>query len=454
MITTFLTSKSQILVKNNESYEGDSMTSETTESPTSLHPIDPKTICKRAVDIVTRLQKAGYQAYLVGGCVRDLLLGQQPKDFDIATSARPEEVRKLFSSCRLIGRRFRLAHIYYGREYYEVATFRAPHDDSKHGQVDGEGRITHDNVYGTIEEDVWRRDFTINALFYDPVTNEVIDYVNGLQDLEERRIRFIGDPEARFREDPVRILRAIRFAAKLQFNIDPITERLLEPSASLLDNVAPARLFDEVLKLLHSGYGWPTFLMLQKYDILPFILPITDDSLHAHESGRFAKLVQASLQNTDRRIQEGLSVMPPFLFSVLLWDKVQVVSQQIKDEGFPEMQALQIAASEVLAEQVDFTAIPRRLSNITREIWALQKRFHYRDMRRASTLMHNNRFRAAYDFLCLRAHAGEDVQEDADWWTNFQKMNADERGSICERSPRRRHNPRHRRRRSNTRKRS
>lgn len=430
------------------------MTSSTTESPTSLHPINPKTLCKRSLDIISRLQNAGYQAYLVGGCVRDLLLGKTPKDFDIATSARPEEVRKLFSSCRLIGRRFRLAHIYYGRDYFEVATFRAPHDNSQHGQTDEEGRIIHDNVYGTLEEDVWRRDFTINALFYDPITNEVIDYVNGLQDLEERCIRMIGDPESRFREDPVRMLRAIRFAAKLEFEIDPATRRLIEPLAPLLDNVAPARLFDEVLKLLHSGYGWSTFLMLQKYDILPFILPITDDSLHDDESGQFARLVQASLKNTDRRIREGLSVMPPFLFAVLLWNKVQEVSAQVKEEGYPEMQALQIAASEVLAEQVDFTAIPRRFSNITREIWALQKRFHYRDLRRASTLMHNNRFRAAYDFLCLRANSGEQVQEDADWWTNFQKLNADERGSICERPSRRRHTPRHRRRHSNARKRS
>ncbi|MCB1638276.1 MAG: polynucleotide adenylyltransferase PcnB, partial [Thiothrix sp.] len=230
--------------------------------PASEHNIDPDSIDPRSRDIIKRLQKAGYQAYLVGGCVRDLLLGHQPKDFDIATSAHPEQVRKLFSSCRLIGRRFRLAHIYYGRDYIEVATFRAPHDTGQQGSVDAQGRIIHDNVYGTLEEDVWRRDFTINALFYDPISGDVLDYVDGLADLRARRLRLIGDPQVRYREDPVRMIRALRFAAKLDCTLDGATGHLIRPMANLLDAVAPARLFDELLKLLHGGYGFRSLQLL------------------------------------------------------------------------------------------------------------------------------------------------------------------------------------------------
>ena len=429
--------------------EDDVMIEQTMDLPVSLHPISADKICKRSFEVVQRLQQAGHQAYLVGGCVRDLLLGQTPKDFDIATSAHPEQVRRLFSSCRLIGRRFRLAHIYFGRDYIEVATFRAPHDSGAQGQgqVNDDGRITHDNVYGTLEEDVWRRDFTINALFYDPIQNEILDYVGGLRDLEERCIRLIGDPENRFREDPVRMLRAIRFAAKLDFEISPETRDLIKPMAPLLDGVAAARLFDEILKMLHSGSGKRTFELLCEYDILPFLLPVTDDSLHEDKSGVFARLLDISLSNTDRRVRSGLSVMPPFLYAVLLWHKVNTLALQIQDEGYPEMQAMQIAASEVLNEQVDFTSIPRRFSNITREIWGLQLRFRVRDLRRASALLHNNRFRAAYDFLCLRAQAGEPVAEDCAWWTAFQEAEGEARVALCDKIDRSRARNNRRRRR-------
>ena len=292
------------------------------------HHIQADLICGRAKDVIRRLQRAGYEAYLVGGCVRDLLLGRTPKDFDIATSARPEEIRKLFNSCRLIGRRFRLAHIYYGRDYLEVATFRAPHDEADGGgQVSDDGRIIHDNVYGSLQEDVWRRDLTINALFYNPSNGELLDLVGGLADLRAGVIRLLGEPVVRFREDPVRLLRVVRFAAKLKFTIHPDTESLLKPLAPLLAAVSSARLFDEILKLLLSGDGWQTFQLLRQYGLLNYLLPLTAESLRDDSTGTVAKMLEISLQNTDQRIQDGKSVMPAFLYAVLLWHKVQLAAQ-------------------------------------------------------------------------------------------------------------------------------
>ena len=405
----------------------------------SEHKIQQKQICERADAIIRKLQKAGFEAYLVGGCVRDLLLGLTPKDFDIATSAHPEQVRKLFSSARLIGRRFRLAHIYYGRDYIEVATFRAPHDESAQGQVNEQGRILHDNVYGSLEEDVWRRDFTINALFYDPVNGDVLDYVGGMQDLAKRRLHLIGDAEQRYREDPVRMLRALRFVAKLDFELDGPTGKLIYAMGSLLYGVAPARLFDELLKLLHSGYGWKTFLLLEQYQLLPALLPITATSLAQDEKGIYRKLIESALTNTDKRIAEGKSVMPAFLFTVLLWERVHTLTVQAQLKGHPEVQALHIAATDVLRDQVKITAIPRRFSNVTREIWGLQSRFRHRDLRRANILLSNPRFRAAYDFLYLRAAAGETiVADDAAWWTGFQEASAEERPALCKNSGKKR----------------
>ncbi len=400
--------------------------------PSTVHHIPPDKVCGRAKDVIRRLQKAGYEAYLVGGCVRDLLLGLVPKDFDIATSARPEEIRRLFNSCRLIGRRFRLAHIYYGRDYLEVATFRAPHDDSDDGgKVNDAGRIIHDNVYGTLDEDVWRRDFTINALFYNPISGELLDFVGGLEDLRHGKIRLIGDPEQRFREDPVRLLRAIRFAAKLGFEIEKDTQQPMNALAILLEGVSSARLFDEIIKLLHSGDGLNTFRLLREYDLLQHLLPLTAESIEEDTSGNFERMVEISLGNTDQRLREGKSVMPGFLYAVLLWHKVYLAAHNLEADGTPEIQALTIAATDALRDQVDFTAVPRRFSNITREIWALQSRFHYRDLRRANALLGNPRFRAAYDFLCLRAEAGEPVQEEAEWWTAFQAAPHEEREALC-----------------------
>lgn len=407
--------------------------------PASKHQIEQEQICERADAIIRKLQKAGFEAYLVGGCVRDLLLGLTPKDFDIATSAHPEQVRKIFSSARLIGRRFRLAHIYYGRDYIEVATFRAPHDESPQGQVNEHGRILHDNVYGSLEEDVWRRDFTINALFYDPVSGEVLDYVGGMQDLAKRRLHLIGDAEQRYREDPVRMLRALRFAAKLDFELDGPTGELIYSMGYLLHGVASARLFDELLKLLHSGQGWKTFLLLEQYQLLSTILPVTTTSLAQDTEGIYRKLLQTALTNTDSRLAEGKSVMPAFLFAVLLWERVHGLTVQAQLKGHPELQALHIAATDVLRDQVKITAIPRRFSNVTREIWGLQARFRHRDLRRANILFNNPRFRAAYDFLCLRANAGESiVADDCEWWTDFQTASPEDRPNLCKNSGKKR----------------
>ncbi|CAA6810385.1 MAG: Poly(A) polymerase (EC [uncultured Thiotrichaceae bacterium] len=393
----------------------------------SDHHIKAEKICSRSLGIIKKLQKAGHEAYLVGGCVRDLLLDHEPKDFDIATSALPEQVRKLFSSARLIGRRFRLAHIHFGRDYLEVATFRAPHDEGAGGQVNAQGRIIHDNVYGTLEEDAWRRDFTINALYYNPVNGEILDFVGGLADLEKRHISLIGDPEQRYREDPVRMMRALRFAAKLDCKITGDTEALILPMASLLGAVAPARLFDEMLKLLHSGYGLKSFRLLDQYGVLEYLLPVTVKSLKHDQDGQFKQLLESALQNTDNRIAEGKSVMPPFLYAILLWDEVSRLKALAQEEGHPEMQALNIAATDVLRKQVQHTAIPKRFSNITREIWTLQPRFHSREQRRANALFNNIRFRAAYDFLVLRAQSGEPVSDESQWWTTFQEVTAEER---------------------------
>jgi poly(A) polymerase len=397
--------------------------------PASEHGIRAAQICDKTKDVLSRLTRAGYEAYLVGGAVRDLMLGKQPKDFDIATSAKPEEVRRLFSSCRLIGRRFRLAHIYYGRFYLEVATFRGPHDASGKGLTSNDGRIIHDNVYGTLEEDALRRDFTINALFYDLKSGDILDYVSGAADIHAGVLRLIGDPEQRYREDPVRMLRAIRFASKLNLHIDESTHAPIQAMGYLLDNIAPARLFDESLKLFHSGYAAQTLDQLREYQLFQYLFPITENGLHNEQFYAFIKL---ALGNTDKRIRSGLSVTPAFLYSVMLWRAVQQHTKENIAAGQPVTQAYHVAASMVLKEQVCSTAIPRRFTTMAREIWTLQSRFIYRDCRRATNFIGHPRFRAAYDFHCLRAEIGDEVTEDeCQWWTIFQTKNEKQQLAMC-----------------------
>ena len=399
--------------------------------------ISSASINSQALSIVKALTKAKYQAYLVGGCVRDLLLGVEPKDFDIATNATPEQIKSVLPSTRIIGRRFRLAHVHFGRDYYEVATFRAPHDNSDKGQVGQEGRIIHDNVYGTIEEDAVRRDFAINALFYDVQNDKILDFVGGMDDLEKRQLRLIGDPETRYREDPVRMLRAIRFAGKLGLSIEDESEAPIRELAPLLTNIAPARLFDESLKLFHSGKSVPVLELLREYGLFQCLFPATEAALNKDKDGFFKALIHDSLNNTDTRINAGMSVTPAFLFAVMLWKPMRKAAAVYREESYPELQAMQLASSDVLAQQVKSTAVPRRFSNVTREIWLQQSRFDQKSHRRAMGFLDNRRFRAAFDFLCLRSVAEQnlELQADAEWWEEFQKIDSEAQIEMCKAAP-------------------
>ncbi|MEJ2462176.1 MAG: polynucleotide adenylyltransferase PcnB [Candidatus Thiodiazotropha sp.] len=388
--------------------------------PRDEHNISRSNISRNAVKVLYRLNGAGYQAYLVGGGVRDLLLGREPKDFDVATDARPEQVKAVFSNCRLIGRRFRLAHVHFGREIIEVATFRSNRDAGDEGDRQLEnGMLLSDNVYGTLEEDAQRRDFTINALYYSVEDFSVIDFAGGIEDLRKGVIRLLGNPESRFREDPVRLLRAVRFAAKLGFVVEPETERPMAELAPLLRDIPAARLFEEVLKLFLAGSALETFEKLRHYQLFGQLFPATEEAL-THQDHEFPiTFVNRGLLNTDRRIQEDKPVTPAFLFAVLLWEPVRLRAEALQGSGMHPYEALQTAATEVLAGQTRHVSIPKRFSYPMREIWQLQHRFFQRNGKRPQRLMTHPRFRAAYDFFVLRAEAGEVDQADADWWIGF-----------------------------------
>ncbi len=394
--------------------------------PRSEHPISRANISPNALKVLYRLRAAGYRACLVGGGVRDLLLGREPKDFDLGTDARPEDVHRLFRNCRLIGRRFRLAHVHFGQEIIEVATFRArqapEEEDDDTGVLLENGRIIRDNVYGTIEEDAWRRDFTINALYYDIETFAVLDYVGAMADLEAGVVRLIGEPEQRYREDPVRMLRALRFVAKLGLRMHPETEAPIYHLGHLLRDVPPARLFDEVLKLFLGGHAVATFELLRLYGLFRHLFPPTDRCLSRQLRGFPRMLVVRALASTDARIAEGKPVTPAFLFAALLWEPVRSRMAALVSSGESESQALQQAADEVIQAQVGYIAIPRRISLPVREIWALQVRLQVCSGKRPLRLLEHPRFRAAYDFLLLRAEAGEEVAELATWWTRLQAL--------------------------------
>ena len=370
--------------------------------------------------MLSRLRSAGYDAYLVGGCVRDLLIGKIPKDFDVSTRAHPEQVQAVFKNCRLIGRRFRLAHIHFGREVIEVATFRAPHHQEGESLQHEDGRILRDNVYGTQEEDAWRRDFTVNALYYDSVDFSVRDHVGAMADIESRTLRMIGEPSERYKEDPVRMLRAVRFAAKLDFSIEPATQAPIKELGGMLKDIPSSRLFDELLKLFHGAAAVKTFHLLREYDLLRQLFPLSDDYFKNNIDSSAERLVLASLANTDARISEGKSVTPAFLFAAMLWGPM-LKELEGKSNKVPQYQAIQVAADQLLAKQLQYTSIPRRFSVMMREIWQLQSRFEMRSGKRPWRLLEHPRFRAAYDFLVLRANVGEVPAELATWWTDFQE---------------------------------
>jgi len=403
--------------------------------PRSEHPISRADISENALKVLYRLKDAGYQAYLVGGGVRDLLLGREPKDFDVATDATPEQVRRVFRNCRLIGRRFRLAHVYFGREIVEVATFRGGgYDENTAGERHiHKGMIVRDNLYGTREEDALRRDFSINGLYYNIADFSVIDYAGGLDDLRAGCLRLIGDdPEKRYREDPVRMLRAIRFACKLGFNIDPSCERPLFDLGHLLRDIPSARLFEEVLKLLQTGLGLCTFEKLRHYRLFAQLFPATDEWLD-HEDRNFPiTFVSRGLENTDRRIREAKPVTPAFLFAVLLWEPVRRRFAQLLTRGVATNEAMLLASGDACVRQQPLVAIPKRFVLPMREIWSLQPRLERHAGKRPYRMLVHPRFRAAYDFLLLRAEGGEVDSTLADWWARFQAANGQTRAEMID----------------------
>jgi len=408
------------------------------------HTISRQDIAPNALKVLYRLSEHGHAAYLVGGCVRDLLLRGKPKDFDVATDATPEQIRELFRNARIIGRRFKIVHIRFGREIIEVTTFRAHHDAST--EIDDStsrrdirgldsarsnaGMLLRDNVYGQIDEDAMRRDFTVNALYYTTDRFRVLDFCNGLADLKARQLRMIGNAEKRYREDPVRMLRAVRFAAKLGFQIEPDTERPINELSPLLASISPARLFDETMKLMTNGHAVESFSLLTRYRIGEHLFAPTLEAL-PNAPIASVKLVDLALANTDIRLAEGKSVTPAFLFAALLWPVLQLRLAGTEDEATSSLSFNQLCNSVIL-EQLDYTAIPRRFSIATREIWDLQNRLVKRNKRTVNSVFNHPRFRAGYDFLLLREDAGEDLQGLGDWWTRFQEGDPSTRNEMID----------------------
>ena len=402
------------------------------------HKIDPHLLSKNAVKVTHTLQEAGYEAYIVGGAVRDLLLGIKPKDFDVATNATPEQVTKLFRRSRLIGRRFQIVHVtFFGKgghghrekpEIIEVSTFRAILE-GEGAHVAESGRILRDNVWGSQAEDATRRDFTINAMYYDPATQIVLDYHGGIQDIRKRTLRMIGNPTQRYREDPVRMMRAVRFAAKTGFEIDAASLKPIKELAHLIHDVPQARLFDEMLKLLMSGHAWASLNSLRNVGLHGGLLPMLDAILEQGDNMAFAKL---ALENTDRRVAAGKSISPGFLFATLLWHQVSHAWSAKKQSGQPIVPALMDAIDEVIAAQRDSFAIQRRHESDMREIWGLQPRFEKRSGKMPMRLLESPRFRAGYDFLCLRSATGEIPETLSTWWEQFQNSDLPGQEALIE----------------------
>ena len=401
--------------------------------PRDQHSVSRKDISDNALKVLYRLNKAGYDAFLVGGGVRDILLGLHPKDFDITTNATPEQIRSLFRNSRIIGRRFKLVHIMFGRDVIEVATFRA-HCDSNIEQAK-DGMILRDNVYGTIEEDAERRDFTVNALYYSVCDFSVHDYCNGLTDLRKRQLRMIGDPETRYREDPVRMLRAIRLSEKLGLTIEPKTLKPIAELAPLLEQVPAARLFEEYRKMFLAGSGEATFKALLQYGLLSKLFPKTDAMVAEHQD--FETFIHAALDNTDQRIASDNTVNPAFLIAVFLWQPLLEQSHQLETKGMNFNDAFFKSMGKVLGEQGQFISIPRRYGLVIRDIWALQVRLPQRHGKKVWGVLNHPRFRAGYDFLLLRAESDPSLREIADWWTKFQDADKDTQRSMLPKGRRR-----------------
>src|SRR3954463_4535010 len=393
--------------------------------PREKHALARDALSPSAAKVCTVLREAGFSAYVVGGAVRDLLLGIEPKDFDVATDARPEQIKPLFRRALIIGRRFRLVHVMLGSETVEVSTFRAADPDT--AEKDEHGRVLRDNVFGTQAEDARRRDFTVNALYYDPATEEVIDFHGGLADLKKRLLRVIGDPATRYREDPVRMLRAVRLGAKLGLRLDPHTQAPIAEMAPLMERVPPARLFDEMLKLLLSGHASACLRQLRAVGLHKGVLPLLDVILEQPLGERFVTL---ALAQTDQRVLDDRPVSPAFLFAALLWHEVLAAWKARQARGERSIPALETAMDEVLDVQCEKLAITRKLTATMREVWTMQPRFEQRSGQRAYRLLESPRFRMAYDFLALRAASGEVPAELETWWRSFQSADAETRKAM------------------------
>ncbi len=394
------------------------------EIPLSEHQVARERISANALKVTDRLQQAGFRAYVVGGAPRDLLLGFAPKDFDVGTDATPEQVRALFRNARLIGRRFRLAHVRFGREIIEVATFRGTGDAGERS-VEDNGRVLRDNVFGSEAEDAIRRDFTVNALMYDPSNETIRDYTDGYADVAARTLRLIGDPQQRYREDPVRMLRAIRFKSKLDLKIDPPSEDPIPEMAPLLADIPPARLLDELLKLLLGGRAWEGFRALVAYGLWQELFP---GLLESPENP--PTLIEQAFRNTDQRVAEGKPVTPGFLFAALFWPRVREEARRREDNGQPPVEALATAGEKAFSKFTGRVSIHRRFSTMAKEIWMFQPRFEKRRGKRAMRLLQERRFRAAYDFLLLRAEEDKAAAELAEWWTEVQRVDGETRNQM------------------------
>ncbi|ELL7086555.1 polynucleotide adenylyltransferase PcnB [Vibrio fluvialis] len=398
------------------------------------HNVSRQHISENALKVLYRLNGAGFEAYLVGGGVRDLLLGGKPKDFDVATNATPEQIRQLFRNCRLIGRRFRLAHIMFGRDIIEVATFRGHHQENNK-QIASQseaGMLLRDNVYGTIDEDAERRDFTINAMYYNIADYSIHDYAGGMEDMDDKLIRLIGDPETRYREDPVRMLRAIRFAVKLDFDIEEETAAPIEHLAPLLRDIPAARLYEESLKMLQSGYGLETYHLMREYNLFQQLFPTIARHFTDDYSSKTEQMLDLALDSTDQRMEEGKRINPAFMFAAMLWYPMMELADELTQyQHFNEYDAVMEASNRILDEVVKSIAIPRRHTATIREIWQLQLRLPRRTGKRAFRLMELNKFRAGFDFLEMRGEVEDgETKLLADWWETFQNAGRNMRQAM------------------------
>ena len=434
------------------------------------HPVSRQLISPNALKVLFRLNKGGFDAYLVGGGVRDILLGQKPKDFDIATNATPDEIKDLFRNCRLIGRRFRLAHIVFGREIIEVATFRGHHNSVndkdkysiKTSKQNDDGMLLRDNIYGTIDEDAERRDFTINALYYSSKDFKILDFANGVNDIENKIIRLIGDPKTRYREDPVRMLRAIRFATKLDMVIADDTKNPITELAPLMANIPAARMFEEFLKMFISGKAVANYEQLRKYNLFKYFFPAVDQALNSSsENGssenneHLERFIVQAMTNTDSRINNEQRVTPAFLFAAMLWYSLQNYIKKINaHRQLPPQDAFFAAISEIMPEQQRSISIPKRFQGVMKDIWILQDKLTRREGKKAFKTIQHPKFRAGYDFLLLRAEVEIDkphLAELAKWWTDFQNISQESQEQMIKgiknttavkrRTPRKRRKP-------------